>query len=397
MPTKSARSASAREGPAAAHADAAGLLECARACGALFPHAVRRRPDFRIDRVVLADGATVPVQETALDAAPFCTLLHFRKPGPPQPRVLIAAPMSGHYASGLRDTVLTMLPEHDVYLTDWQDARQVPLAAGAFRIEDYTACLMRFLARIGPGAHLLAICQSCVPALSAAALMAEEDDDARPASLALFGGPVDASRNPTAVGRYATGAPLDWFERNLISIAPASSPGAGRRVYAAELQLLSTLGMHWQRSIDACRSAWLHPFGVPQASMELWRMLADAQFAVQDLDAEFYLDNLRLVFREQALARGRLRCFGRAVRPACLRDTALMTVEAEFDDICAPGQTAAAHALCSGLPAALRRRHLLSGAGHRNLFTGALWRSHVYPWLKSLIHDTAPTLQRGNP
>ncbi|MBK4734371.1 polyhydroxyalkanoate depolymerase [Noviherbaspirillum pedocola] len=386
-------------GVVAAHGlpDAAALARLAGALGLLFPHALRRRPDFRIDRVRLADGRDLGVEECGVDTQPFCTLLHFRKPaGPPQPPLLIVAPMSGHYASQLRETVLTMLPDHDVYLTDWHDARAVPLACGAFRLEDYTGYLMRFLERLGP-AHVLAICQSCVPALCATALMAEDEDPARPLSLTLMGGPIDARVQPTVVSRYANSAPLAWFERNVISTAPPGPPGAGRRVYAAEMQLLSTLSMHGQRWAQACCDLWSAPFAMGAAANEFWRVLGDRQVAAQDLAAEFYLDNLELVFREHALARGTMRNHGRLVQPAAIADTALLTVEAELDDICGRGQTASALHLCRNLPASLKRHHLQSGATHKELFSGTPWVNALTPLLREHIRQAEkPRLRAGN-
>jgi polyhydroxyalkanoate depolymerase len=371
----------------AARSDPAGLLALARALQAMLGRQVSHcRPDFRIDSVFLAEtGLDCAVTETAIDVTPFCTLLHFEKEAANQPRVLVVAPMSGHYASQLRETVLALLPEHDVYLTDWHDAQQVPLAAGDFRLEHYTAYLMRFLERIGPDAHVLAICQSCVPALSATALLAEDRHWSRPLSLALLAGPIDARINPTVINQYATGAPLEWYQHNLISTAPPSVPGAGRQVYAGELQLLNALGMHWQRSLDALGKLWSNPFGLQHASLELWRLLNDDNLAMQDLDAEFYLENLRLVFRDYALPRGLLRCGERAVRPECISETALLTVEAEFDDVCGAGQTAAAQALCSSLPDAMKSHHLQKGASHKGLFTGPLWIQQVYPLVRGLI------------
>jgi poly(3-hydroxybutyrate) depolymerase len=379
-----------------APADPASIDTAARVLQRLFMLPARRRPAFRIDSVFLDDaGCACPVTETAVEVEPFCTLLHFSKPRQDQPRLLIVAPMSGHWASQLRDTVLAMLPEHDVYLTDWHDAQQVPLSAGAFPLDEYIAYLMRFLQRIGPGAHVLAVCQACVPALGAAALLAEDRHPARPASLSLLAGPIDARINPTVISRYATSAPLEWFERNLISTVAAPAAGAGRRVYRGELQMLSSLGIHWRRSMEALGRLWSAPFGMQQAAFDLYAMLSDEQLAVQDLAAEFYLDNLDLVFRRHALARGLLRWRGRPVRPQGMQDIGLFTVEAQQDDICGAGQTAAAHQLCSDLPASLRRRHVEPGIGHKEVFTGAAWRMHIQPRLRDFMRATH-RLRHGN-
>jgi poly(3-hydroxybutyrate) depolymerase len=327
----------------------------------------------------------VPVHVT-----PFGTLLHFAKDASvPQPPVLLVAPMSGHFSTLLRATVRTMLPEHDVYLTDWHNARDVPVSAGAFGLDGYTEHLIDFLRVIGPGAHLVAVCQPCVQALAAAALMAEDDDPARPRSLTLMAGPVDGRINPTEVNCLAVEHPLSWFERNVITTVPMRFPGAGRRVYPGFVQLTSFMSMSPDRHVKAFVGLWDDVARGELARAARTRAFYDEYFAVLDLTAEFYLETVDRVFQRYELAKGELEVGGRRVDPAAIRDIALLTVEGERDNICGIGQTSAAHALCTSLRPAQRREHLAPGVGHYGVFSGSRWERETYPLLRTMILATS--------
>jgi poly(3-hydroxybutyrate) depolymerase len=348
-----------------------------------------RRPAFGIDSVVVA-GEEVAVTEVPAHVTPFGTLLHFAKDASvPQPPVLLVAPMSGHFSTLLRATVRTMLPEHDVYLTDWHNARDVPVSAGAFGLDGYTEHLIDFLRVIGPGAHLVAVCQPCVQALAAAALMAEDDDPARPRSLTLMAGPVDGRINPTEVNCLAVEHPLSWFERNVITTVPMRFPGAGRRVYPGFVQLTSFMSMSPDRHVKAFVGLWDDVARGELARAARTRAFYDEYFAVLDLTAEFYLETVDRVFQRYELAKGELEVGGRRVDPAAIRDIALLTVEGERDNICGIGQTSAAHALCTSLRPAQRREHLAPGVGHYGVFSGSRWERETYPLLRTMILATS--------
>lgn len=349
-------------------------------------------PQFGLAGVRLeTPGGSVPVEEELVLDAPFGRLLRFRAGAPDAPPLLLVAPMSGHAAAQLRDTVLGLLPHYQVHVTDWADARDVPLSAGAFGLDDYIDYLLRFMRAIGPGAHMVAICQSCVPALAAAALLAEDNDAAQARSLTLMAGPIDARINPSPVNHFATGAPLDWFEDELISIVPAPLPGAGRRVYGGAMQLVASVGMEQRRRLASVAAGLTDPLVFWRAMLELGSAMPRQQ-PVLDLAAEFYLDNLSEVFQRCALARGMLRHRGRPVRPERIRQGMLLTVEAASDEICGAGQTRAAHALCAGLPATARRHLEVDGATHRDVFSGPHWRGQVLPELLRML--TAPPQAR---
>ncbi len=305
------------------------------------------RPAYGIDRVTVGNRE-VAVAEEPVAATPFGTLLHFRKDiDIAQPRVLVVAPLSGHFATLLRGTVRTLLADHDVFITDWHNARDIPLAAGRFGFDEHIEHVIRFLDAIGPGAHVLAVCQPCVQVLAAVAVMAADGHPATPRSMTLMAGPVDTRINPTKVNELATSRPIDWFERTLISTVPPPHGGAGRRVYPGFVQLLSFMSLNINRHLKAHIELWGHLARGEAAEAQVIRSFYDEYFAVLDLTAEFYLETVRLVFQEALLARGELRFRGNRVEPRAIRRTALLTVEGERDDICAVGQTAAAHDLCS--------------------------------------------------
>lgn len=341
-----------------------------------------RRPDWGITSV-----ASHAVVEQAALITPFATLTHFAKPdAPPQARVLIAAPMSGHFATLLRDTVRTMLADHDVYVTDWHSAREIPLLAGRFGLDEYTEHLMLFLRTMGPGSHLVAICQPCVAALAATALMSEDQDPALPASITLMAGPIDCRISPTAVNALATSKSIAWFEHNLISCVPLPLRGAGRRVYPGFVQVGAFMGMNRQRHIDAFRNYYLGLIDDDEQATAPIRRFYEEYLAVSDLPAEFYLETVQRVFQDYALPRGELTWRGRTVDPSAIRRTALITVEGERDDICAPGQTLAAQDLCSKLRPYMRTHAVQAGVGHYGVFSGRKWQQHIYPMLRDVIH-----------
>jgi poly(3-hydroxybutyrate) depolymerase len=348
-----------------------------------------RRPDWGIASVSV-DGQPVPVVEQVVLHEAFGTLRRFAKPslGHEQPKVLIVAPMSGHFATLLRDTVRTMLPAHDVHITDWHNARDVPLAAGPFGLAEYTDTLIRFLAAIGPGAHLMAICQPCVAALAAVALMSEDAHPATPASLTLMAGPIDCRISPTTVNQLATTKPIEWFENHLISQVPWRHRGAGRRVYPGFVQLSAFMSMNRERHVNAFRDYFVQLVERDEAKAEVTRAFYEEYMAVADLPAEFYLETVRLVFQDYALPRGELRLNGRRIDPAAIRRTALITVEGERDDICAPGQTLAAQDLCSGLRPYLRTHYVQPGVGHYGVFSGRRWQQQIYPLVRDVIHSS---------
>jgi poly(3-hydroxybutyrate) depolymerase len=345
-----------------------------------------RRPDWGIASVV-AHELEMPVQEQVVLRTPFATLLRFHKPeAPPQPRVLIVAPMSGHFATLLRDTVRTVLQDHDVYITDWHNARDVPVAAGRFGLDEYTEHVMQFLATIGPGTHLMAICQPCVAALSAVALMSEDEHPATPASLTLMAGPIDCRISPTEVNRLATSKPIEWFEAHLIARVPWRHRGAGRRVYPGFVQLTAFMSMNRERHLNAFRDYYLHLVAQEHDKARATRTFYEEYLAVADLPAEFYLETVQRVFQAFELPRGELRYRGRRVDPSAVRRTALLTIEGERDDICATGQTLAAQDLCSRLRPYLRQHYVQPGVGHYGVFSGRRWQHQIYPMVRDLIH-----------
>jgi poly(3-hydroxybutyrate) depolymerase len=351
------------------------------------PPTRHQRPDFDIHHVrVGADR--VAVTEEVVDATAFCHLLHFRKEGVTgQPRLLVVAPMSGHFATLLRGTVRTLLPDHDVYITDWLNARDVPVSEGQFDFEDSVLHVIRFVEKLGPGTHLMAVCQPAVPVLAAVALMAAEDNPAQPPSMVLMGGPIDTRASPTQVSELASSQSIGWFERNMIHTVPWPNKGAFRRVYPGFLQLAAFLAMNPERHRDAHVNQFNNLVKGDMDSADAHRGFYREYTSVMDLPAEFYLDTIRTVFQEHDLPRGKMTIRGEKVQPAAITKTALFTIEGELDDICAYGQTLVAHELCTGLPPAMRRNHLQEGAGHYGIFNGRRWREQVYPMVRDFIAE----------
>jgi polyhydroxyalkanoate depolymerase len=343
------------------------------------------RAAFGIDRVMVGNREAA-VREEAMLITPFGTLLHFKKDvDAPQPRVLLVAPLSGHFATLLRGTVRTMLPEHDVYITDWHNVRDVPLMHGRFGFDDYIAHLIRFLETIGPGAHIVAVCQPCVAVLVATAVMAQGGNAAQPRSMTLMAGPIDTRVNPTRVNALANSRPIEWFEQNLIATVPLRYPGAFRRVYPGFVQLAAFMSMNVERHMKAHRELYDLLAKGEHETAHVTKAFYDEYFAVLDLTAEFYLETVRLVFQDHALPLGKLEWHGGRVEPCAIKRTMLLTVEGERDDICAVGQTAAAHELCSGLRPYLKRHHMQAGVGHYGVFSGNRWANQIYPLVKNVI------------
>jgi len=345
------------------------------------------RPAYNLHSVNV-DGQDVPVTEEAVMTLPFGTLLRFSKDASIdlQPPVLLVAPLSGHFATLLRETVRTLLQDHDVYITDWHNARDVPLRVGAFALDDYIEHMIRFIQAIGPGTHVIAVCQPCVAALAATALMAEDDDPAQPRSLTLMAGPVDCRVNPTGVNVLATSKPIEWFEKNLISHVPLPHAGHGRRVYPGFVQLSAFLGMNLERHKKAFKDMYRHLVEGNVEKADVIRLFYDEYLAVNDLPAEFYLETVEKVFQTYDLPLGRLSYRGRLVNPGAIRRTALMTVEGERDDICAVGQTVAAQDLCPNIPPHRRVHHVQVGVGHYGVFSGRKWNQQIYPRVREMIH-----------
>jgi poly(3-hydroxybutyrate) depolymerase len=343
------------------------------------------RPAFGIDRVTI-DGAEIAVSEEAVAVHPFCRLVHFKKATSlDQPKLLVVAPLSGHFATLLRGTIATALPDHDVYLTDWVNARNVPVQQGRFDLDDMTLLIVDFIRRLGPGRHVMAVCQPSVPVLAAVSLMAAADDPCQPASMVLMGGPIDPAANPTEVNRFAGSHSLSWFEHMVIATVPARHPGAFRRVYPGFLQLAGFLSMNPDRHIDAHWRMFCQLAEGDGDSAAATRAFYDEYSTVMDLPADFYLQTMDRVFQRHDLAHGRFQVRGEPVDPGAIEATALMTVEGERDDICGPGQTVAAHALCRNLPAAKKTHHLQPKVGHYGVFHGSRWQTETYPKVAEFI------------
>jgi poly(3-hydroxybutyrate) depolymerase len=343
------------------------------------------KPGFRLDETTI-DGETVAVhiEETASRA--FCRLLHFRRDTTrDDPRVLIVAPLSGHHATLLRDTVAALLPEHDVYITDWLNAADVPLALGRFDLDTYIDYVIGFLNVLGPETHVIAVCQPSVPVLAAVSILAADNHPAAPRSMTLMGGPVDTRASPTKVNRHAKQHPLDWFERRVITSVPATYPGFLRRVYPGFIQLSGFMAMNVDRHLGSVMKHFHHLVKGDGESAEAHRSFYDEYLAVMDLPAEFFLQTVKVAFQDHDLPRGTMKWHGSSVEPEAISDVALLTVEGELDDISGPGQTVAAHNICTSLPPEKRRHHLQKGVGHYGIFNGRRWRSDIMPVIRDFI------------
>jgi poly(3-hydroxybutyrate) depolymerase len=343
------------------------------------------RPAFGIDSVTVGNRE-VEVREEATHSTPFGTLLHFKKDiATAQPKALLVAPLSGHFSTLLRATVRTMLPDHDVFVTDWHNARDIPLTAGRFGFDEYIDHLIKFLEVLGPGTHVIAVCQPCVAVLAAAAVMAQAGNTAQPRSMTLMAGPIDTRVNPTTVDELANKKSIQWFERTLTASVPLRYPGAFRRVYPGFVQLAAFMSMNVERHVKAHRELYENLANGELEKAAVTKAFYDEYFAVLDLTAEFYLETVRIIFQEHALPLGELTWHGERVDPSAIRRTMLLTVEGERDDICAVGQTVAAHDLCTKLRPYLKRHHMQAGVGHYGVFSGKRWENQIYPILKNVI------------
>jgi poly(3-hydroxybutyrate) depolymerase len=358
----------------------------------LFERATRRygKPDFGIETVPV-DGRATPVREEVVSRRSFCDLLHFRRDLPegrkPDPKLLIVAPMSGHYASLLRGTVETMAENHDVYITDWIDARMVPVTEGEFGLDDYIDYVIEMLREIGPGASVMAVCQPSVPVMAAVALMEADDDPASPVSMTLMGGPIDTRINPTAVNRLAEERGTDWFRSNVVVRVPFPHPGAMRAVYPGFLQLTGFMSMNLDRHLTAHKEFYWHLVEGDGDSADKHEEFYDEYLAVMDLDALFYLETVERVFVQHALPKGEFRYRGRKVDPSAIRKVGLLTVEGERDDISGVGQTEAAHLICHRLPLEYRAHYLQPGVGHYGVFNGRRFKAEIAPRISAFIRE----------
>jgi poly(3-hydroxybutyrate) depolymerase len=315
---------------------------------------------------------------------PFCRLVRFRLGAPKPRKVLLVAPLSGHHATLVRDTVRALLTEHDVFVSDWIDARMVPLTAGPFHLDDYVDYVREWIALLSPDLHVISVCQPTVPVLAAVALMSANGGP-QPRSMTMMGGPIDARRSPTAVNNLAQKKPFSWFEHNLIERVPPKYPGYMRRVYPGFLQHMGFVAMNPDRHLIAHWDYYHHLVQGDGDSAETHRRFYDEYNAVLDLPAEYYLDTVKTVFQEFALPKGRMFVRGELVRPQAIRDTALLTVEGELDDISGNGQTEAAHALCLNIPRERRSHFMAPGVGHYGIFSGRRWRELIYPRVRDFI------------
>jgi poly(3-hydroxybutyrate) depolymerase len=351
----------------------------------LFERSTRRyrRPEWDIDSTTVG-GEKVPVQIKSIWERPLCRLLHFERafrqaPRRPQPRLLLVAPMSGHYPTLLRGTVETFLPNHEVYITEWIDARMVPLSAGRFDLDTYIDYIISILHLLGDDLHVIAVCQPSVPVLAAVALMEADNDPDVPRSMVLMGGPIDTRINPNEVNKLAERRGPNWFRNHVITKVPFPHPGFMRDVYPGFLQLHGFMSMNLDRHIEAHHNLFLHLVKGDGDSAQKHREFYDEYLAVMDLAAEFYLQTVDTVFIRHALPKGEMTHRGRRVDPAAIRRVALMTVEGEHDDISSVGQTEAAHALCVNIPEENKVHYVQPGVGHYGVFNGSRFRAEIAP------------------
>lgn len=366
------------------------MRQLAAACE-VFEGVTRRygKPDWGITTTRI-HGLEVPVREETVLSKPFCNLVHFDRPEEIvgkryDPKVLIVAPMSGHYATLLRGTVAEMIKEHNVYVTDWVDARDVPVLAGKFDLDDFIDYIIEFVRFLGPNTHVMAVCQPSVPVLAAAAVMARMDDPLQPSSLTLMGGPIDTRRNPTVVNNLAEKKPISWFERNVVSRVPFGNAGFMRKVYPGFVQLTGFMTMNLERHQKAHTKLFDNLVKGDCDSVQSHKEFYEEYLAVMDLPAEFYLQTVETVFQSHALPMGTLMHRGEKVDCGAIRKTAIITIEGEKDDICGLGQTEAAHDLCFNVPADERYHYVQPGVGHYGVFNGTRFRTEIAPRIREMI------------
>ena len=372
------------------------------AAAELFERSTRvySRPDWRIEETVVG-GDRVPVHIETVWERPFCRLLHFervfeRVPRRPQPKLLIVAPMSGHYATLLRGTVEAFLPNHDVYITDWRNARSVPVAEGRFDLDDYVDYLISIFHMFGGEAHVIAVCQPSVPVLAAVALMEADRDPLVPLSMTLMGGPIDTRINANEVNKLAETRGLDWFRSHVISKVPFPHPGFMREVYPGFLQLHGFVSMNLDRHLEAHRTLFVNLVKGDGDGANKHREFYDEYLAVMDLTAEFYLQTVDTVFIRHALPKGEMTHRNRMIDPSIITRVALLTVEGEHDDISSVGQTEAAHRLCANIPADRKTHYMQPGVGHYGVFNGSRFRSEIAPRIADFVLSNNGGKRRGN-
>jgi len=342
------------------------------------------RPEFGIASVLSGEREFVVHERCEVDE-PFCRLLHFEKQGAPaQPRVIVFAPLSGHFATLLRDTVRTLLADHDVWITDWKDAKEIPIAVGPFHFDDYVAYVREFIRHVGKDAHAISVCQPTVPVLAAVSLMAA-DGESIPRTLTMMGGPIDTRRSPTAVNTFAKHRPLSWFEAKVIQRVPMRYPGFMRRVYPGFLQFAGFVAMNPDRHMESHVQYYHHLVQGDGESADAHRRFYDEYNAVMDLPAEYYLETVDRVFQRHLLPEGKLVVAGERVRPEAIKGAALFTIEGELDDISGNGQTEAAQGLTRGIPARDKQHFEAKGVGHYGIFSGRKYRELIYPRIKEFI------------
>ena len=353
------------------------------------------KPAFGLHATTV-DGTEVPVLERVVADKPFCRLLRFERffpqelaSRPADPKVLLVAPLSGHHATLLRDTVRQLITANDVYVTDWSDGRMVPVAEGPFHLDDYIAYVQDFIRQLGPDVHVISVCQPTVPVLAAIALMAAEHDPKLPRTMTMMGGPIDTSKSPTQVNDLATTKPYSWFENNVIHKVPANFPGHGRAVYPGFLQHAGFVAMNPDRHMTSHYDFYLQLVRGDDQDADQHRRFYDEYNAVLDMPAEYYLDTIRTVFQERALANGNWVVRGQLVDPSKIETVALFTIEGELDDISGSGQTEAAHGLCSNIPADKKQHYVAEQCGHYGIFSGSRWRKVIYPRIHDFIRQHA--------
>jgi poly(3-hydroxybutyrate) depolymerase len=344
-----------------------------------------KRPAYAIPEVMVGNSL-VGVEDTVVYETPFASLVHFKKDSDrKQPKVLLVAPMSGHFATLLRSTVEVLLQDHDVYITDWHNARDMPMDAGPFGFDEYVEHVIRFLEFLGPRSHVVGVCQPTVAVLAAVAVMSEDNNPATPRSMTLMAGPIDTRRNPTKVNKLAKTKDIAWFEDKMIGVVPWRYRGAGRRVYPGFVQLSAFVSMNLDKHMGAHLKQFRNLATGDTPAAETHRAFYDEYLAVMDLPAEFYLETVQRIFMDHELPKGELKYKGRLVRPESIKKTFLFTVEGERDDICGLGQTAAALDLCKNLRPLLKRHHVQTGVGHYGVFSGKRWANEIYPRVREVI------------
>jgi poly(3-hydroxybutyrate) depolymerase len=353
------------------------------------------KPAFGLTSTII-DGKTVGIMERAVVSKPFCKLMHFKKDmrdgdfaALKQPTVLVVAPLSGHHATLLRDTVRALLPEQDVFITDWVDARMVPLSDGPFHLDDYIYYVQDFIRHLGPDVHVISVCQPTVPVLAAISLMATNKDAKLPKSMVMMGGPIDPRKSPTAVNDLALEKPYSWFENTVIYAVPGNYPGFGRKVYPGFLQHAGFIAMNPGRHAQSHREFYQHLVRGDDDSAEAHRKFYDEYNAVLDMPAEYYLETIKTVFQETRLPKGTWEVGGQLVRPQDIKDVALFTIEGELDDISGAGQTHAAHDLCTSIPADKQQQFTAPKCGHYGIFSGRRWREIICPMIGQFIRKNA--------